>query len=1325
VHWLRGRGSLAQSAPVNIRINVTNAALPVCVGVPIGEKASVFDASQLGVTDAAGAPVPAQMRVLARWRGPASDAGKPIKWLLVDFKPAAAGAHVLARAARKATAPVTVLDTGAAIRLANSQLEIEFSKQGEALIRGFRLGGTESLRAPLTIQTALARRALIAKPGASPDTVIVTDATPLKVGDEARFEHTDTLKWDASAGTARLVTSSPQHAANRTYRIDEGTPRQEDVTISAAQPGDLSAATLLRFNHGAGATLRDLTAEQDVARIKNISGQTVQFTSPLKLTHGGGETLVIAGASNQIAAGIIERAGIEESNPLRVILRQDGVFRTSPSGSRVLPQIGFTLRYIVYADQPFIRVRLRLVNRGAYGFGAGFTNQPPYAQHALLRSLSVLLPTSPSPSGANVSQILTAAEARAALAKKQSGASLSAGAFEIAVPEFVENYPKTLRGDSAGLRFDILPDTSRDYVFDGARAKTTDFYLGRNTVAARALTNSMNASLDPAYVAGTGAVRPVMAEKRDWTKVFANDAQLGEAATLAERMFASSYAVEANRGGGASTPMSVFEYRESGQHGEHFGWRNFGDLAWGDGYANVHYDLPFILLREYLRTGDARAFRLGGEMARYRADWGQHQGDDYLNAERTMNFKGMAFYEKGDHGSFREPVPSHVWIEGLWLYWALTGDEAVRESAMDASEAFFRMNFAGSLDWGEPRWLGWPTLGLMAAWRYTGDPKYLSKAREAVTLFAHTEESFGRKGYYLVRGLDGQSRIQPWGWSYSLLGVIEYWRETGDARAAGFLVRVADWLVAKGDNPPIKPGVTLGDGTYLPAAAPYFWYTDHPTEDRAVVYAGMTLPVLAAAARITGRNDLWERARLVFRDYAFYRDLTESKPVPPQARQIINFRSLMYPASAPKVYGQMGLTVSEYLPELLLARRAPGTPTPTPKPIETTPTPAASPKPAATIKPPASGPVNLALNKPVTASSHQVWDDCVCLPQAANDGLLAEGKKTSSWNSALNTNQLDWWQVDLGAAFALASIEIAWREDMDQAQARRNFEVLGSNDPAFASFTRLAAQGDAAVPFRQTWRATVSDTRGYRYIRVRKTKIETDIYKQQFFNLAEVRLFAKSASATPAARQSEALSVPAPRALPLDELSPRKVLVGQTLDLLLARHDERGRELQLYASNLPAGALFDAPMGRLRFSPTLQQAGTVYQIAFRAMNDQTDRVARLDIAVAVDGAPDVKLTAPGASAIISPDQPVLIAWSTSHSTPMAKYEIRLSSDGGASYPALLAELPGSATRYQWTLPRNFPLNNRSSLRVMVRGADVRNRSGVDFSRQDLRAQMSR
>jgi len=899
---------------MRIPINVTNASLPVSIGVPISEALGVFDPIHLGVTDANGAAVPSQMRALARWRGGASDASKPIKWLLVDFQPAASGAHFLTRAARPDFTPVTVNDANGSLRVTSSQLEVELPKQGDSLVSSFKLNGVEVFQAPGAARSGLPRRAIITRLGSSPDVVIVNDASLFKPGDTVRFEHVNTLKWDAPAGSSRLVTNDWTFEANRRYLIDEGTPRQEEIEVSSAQPQDLRTSTALKFDHKAGATIRDLSIEQEIAAIRNVNGQTIQFAAPLKTSHVGGEKLFVPDSPAVTATAFIERASIEESNSLRVVVRQDGYFKGDAGKSP--PNVAFALRYYFYADQPFVRVRLRMMNNGVFGFGADRTLQPPFAQPAILRSLSVILPTVQPSSG--VSQVLVADEARGYLAKRQSGASLVAGVFEIAVPEFVENYPKALAGNGGGIRFDILPDNGADYIFDGARAKTTDFYLGRETINARLLTNTMNATLDPAYIASTGAVRPAFVEKRNWSRILPNDRQLAEAATRVERMLASGYAVEATEAAGAVPQTSIFEYRIRGENGEQFGWRNFGDLAWGDGYANVHYDLPFILLREYLRTGDARAFQLGSEMARYRADWGHYRADDFIDRERAWNLKGLAFYEKGDHGTFREPVPSHSWIEGLWLYWAMTGDEAVRESAVEGAEAFLRMNFnyGNSLSWNEPRWVGWPILGLMAAYRYTGDARYLNKARENVNLLVETEESFGRKGYYINTSQDVLQAAQPWAWSgYAQLGVIEYWRETGDQRVADYLVRIADWLISK-DNPPIKPGVTLPDGTYLPEGSSYFWVPDKVAEDRSVALAGLALPVLTAAARITKRDDLRARAQHIFRDYAFYRDFPEGKSVAPAARHVINFRSLQYPASAPKVYGQMGLAVSEFLPEL-------------------------------------------------------------------------------------------------------------------------------------------------------------------------------------------------------------------------------------------------------------------------------------------------------------------------------------------------------------------------------------------------------------------------
>ena len=57
---------------------------------------------------------------------------------------------------------------------------------------------------------------------------------------------------------------------------------------------------------------------------------------------------------------------------------------------------------------------------------------------------------------------------------------------------------------------------------------------------------------------------------------------------------------------------------------------------------------------------------------------------------------------------------------------------------------------------------------------------------------------------------------------------------------------------------------------------------------------------------------------------------------------------------------------------------------------------------------------------------------------------------------------------------------------------------------------------------------------------------------------------------------------------------------------------------------------------------------------------------------------------------------------------------------GASYPTVIAELPGSANQFQWLVPRSIPVGNRSLVRLLVKAIDAENRVGVDYSRQDLR-----
>ena len=97
-------------------------------------------------------------------------------------------------------------------------------------------------------------------------------------------------------------------------------------------------------------------------------------------------------------------------------------------------------------------------------------------------------------------------------------------------------------------------------LFDSKSGKwTNQFRL--ETKAATTLTNSLGLVADPEYVATTQAVRPLLVEKRNWTKVFPEDRLLGVAAMRMERWLAGLYSNEANEGNGARPAQSVFEVR--------------------------------------------------------------------------------------------------------------------------------------------------------------------------------------------------------------------------------------------------------------------------------------------------------------------------------------------------------------------------------------------------------------------------------------------------------------------------------------------------------------------------------------------------------------------------------------------------------------------------------------------------------------------------------------------------------------------------------------------------------------------------------------------
>lgn len=144
---------------------------------------------------------------------------------------------------------------------------------------------------------------------------------------------------------------------------------------------------------------------------------------------------------------------------------------------------------------------------------------------------------------------------------------------------------------------------------------------------------------------------------------------------------------------------------------------------------------------------------------------------------------------------------------------------------------------------------------------------------------------------------------------------------------------------------------------------------------------------------------------------------------------------------------------------------------------------------------------NLALGALATASS--VYDRTT-LPQYSVDGSIANG----GWSPKAEPGETPWLQIDLGKEHLLSRIEVILRQDIDQAETRKNFHVLGSNTPDFKSATVLGVQGNTSLAHKATWSIDWNGKVPFRYLRVAKTRPE-------YFFIAEMRVFSNDVKEKP------------------------------------------------------------------------------------------------------------------------------------------------------------------------------------------------------------------
>lgn len=225
-----------------------------------------------------------------------------------------------------------------------------------------------------------------------------------------------------------------------------------------------------------------------------------------------------------------------------------------------------------------------------------------------------------------------------------------------------------------------------------------------------------------------------------------------------------------------------------------YGWSNFGDLAWGDGYSSLHYDFVWGVLINWFRTGDQRFYQLGLNMADHKADY------DQLHSIGAK-FRGLSFYEKGySHGNAENLASSHTWVNGTLLAYLCTGDERYREAAIEAGEYIIRSKPDTWDGWWGSRIQGWRIEALVHLWNVIGDQRYIDLAKKAIDRWQFLEGGNGSWNNPGSLNMIPGSPIHEQTWMHAIVlsAIGKYVYNTGDKSYDALIQRMSDWLINTG-----------------------------------------------------------------------------------------------------------------------------------------------------------------------------------------------------------------------------------------------------------------------------------------------------------------------------------------------------------------------------------------------------------------------------------------------------------------------------------------------------------------------------------------------
>ena len=219
------------------------------------------------------------------------------------------------------------------------------------------------------------------------------------------------------------------------------------------------------------------------------------------------------------------------------------------------------------------------------------------------------------------------------------------------------------------------------------------------------------------------------------------------------------------------------------------GMFHFGGVVSGDAAscANNEDDTQvFFPLQHFLRTAQTYAWDYGKEAARH------YMEVDFCEWSTDPRQNGGLIPHAGQH-FIGNVYPSHQWAEGILAYYYMSGDERARNVVISVGDnnVYWAYNKTAQLCL-DGREAGMPLVNLAAAYRLTGDQKYVEAAKHICeNFFLRWEKEFG-EFKYPKQGTADHPHVLMTGygdWS-SFAGLYQLWEVTGEEDFRELAVRL-------------------------------------------------------------------------------------------------------------------------------------------------------------------------------------------------------------------------------------------------------------------------------------------------------------------------------------------------------------------------------------------------------------------------------------------------------------------------------------------------------------------------------------------------------